>query len=105
MAEARVPSDPPSKPTIAITLNTLHAVHLSVVTVSFSMLGSFFIPRVMDLCFKPDTILNLTFGEMLLDISQKFSEIGISRSLNMNFMTKATALRAAHIALAQKSVF
>ena len=79
MAEARVPSDPPSKPTIAITLNTLDAEHLSVVTVSSSMLGSHFMPRVMDLCYKPDTMPNLTFGEMPLDIGKKLAEQGIQR--------------------------
>ncbi len=79
MAEARVPSGPPSKPTLAITLNTLDAVHLSVITVSSSMLGSHFIPRVMDLCYKPNTIPNLTFREMPLDIGKKLAEQGIQR--------------------------
>ena len=63
MAEARVPSDPPSKPTIAITLNTLDAVQVSVV----------------ELCYKPDTIPNLTFGEMPLDIGKKLTEQDIQR--------------------------
>ena len=79
MAEARVPSGPPSRPTIAITLNTLDAVQLGVVTISSSTLGSHFIHRVMELCYKPDTIPNLTFGEMPLDIGKTLAEQGIQR--------------------------
>ena len=79
MAEARWPFDPPSRPTIAITLNTLDAVQLGVVTVSSSILGSHFIHRVMELCYKPDTIPNLTFGEMPLDIGKTLAEQGIQR--------------------------
>ena len=79
MAEARVPSDPPSRPTIAITLNTLDAVQLGVVTVSSSILGRRLIHHVMKLGRKPDTIPNLTFGEMPPDIGKTLAEQGTQR--------------------------
>ena len=64
-------SEPPSKPTVAITLNTVDAVHLGVTTVSSSMLGFHCIPSVMDLCYKLNTIPILTLGEIPLDIGKK----------------------------------
>ena len=59
-------------------------MHLSVVTISSSMQGSLFIPRVMTWCDKPDTIPNLTFREMPLDIDEKLAEQRISRTLNVH---------------------
>ena len=72
-------SYPPSSHAIAITLNTLDAAQLGVVTVSSSILGRHLIHRVMKLGRKPDTILNLIFGEIPLDIGKTLAEQGIQR--------------------------
>ena len=69
-------SYPPSSHMIAITLNTLDAVQLGVVTVSSSILGRHLIHHVMKLWRKPDTILNLIFREIPLDIGKTVAEQG-----------------------------
>ena len=70
-------SYPPSSHMIAITLNTLDAVQPGVVTVSSSILGRHLIHRVMKLGRKPDTIPNLIFVEIPLDIGKTLAEQGI----------------------------